>query len=190
MPARQSPSGIFIETKASEIENDSHVSGETVKEALDTLLGRFESHSAEVEPEQGITGSAANNNWVQTPEPCTLSAEIVGGTYLLSWSTEIMRTHSGGGSRILSKLRDLTAGTTRALWRKNDGLQNGSDSAVPDAGNFSASGDLITFSGIDIRSFIAAGARDIRLFYAVHNNGNSNNVMRVQNQRIHLVRIS
>ena len=76
---------------------------------------------ANVEADQGIVGSTMSGVFRQTTLPATLTVNAEAGTYLLLWSSEVMRTSAGGAANFYARLRDETGNATLGFMRHTDG---------------------------------------------------------------------
>ncbi len=147
-----------------------------------------EAFYANVENDQGIVGNTISGTFGQTPLPATLTVTAEGGTYLLTWSSEVMRTTAGGGANFYVRLRDVTASSTLGFMRHGLGVENGPPGNIPDDPEFFALGDLFPFTGSAVVN-LPAGARTYRLEYALSSSASSSEALRAQHQRIALLRL-
>jgi hypothetical protein len=143
---------------------------------------------ANVETDQGIAGTTINGTFGPTPLPATLTVAAEPGTYLLTWSSEVMRTTAGGGATFFARLRDTTDSTTLGFMRHGLGVENGTNANIPDDGEFFALGDLFPFSGSAVVT-LPAGSRTYRLEYALSTSTTRSEALRAQHQRISLLRL-
>jgi hypothetical protein len=148
-----------------------------------------------------------NNQYAPTNPAATLSTTVAGGTYLLFWNVEIMRTSAGGGNRVLARVimnPGTNAPKTWAHIRYVQGLENGRNGStpndpanepkIPDDTKFSTSdadlpGDVRPWSGMAVVP-LAQGPIQFQMQYAIENNANAFSVMRVRRQRLALMRIA
>lgn len=144
-----------------------------------------------VEADQGITGTTSNNVWVASPTAGRIStpANVPAGTYLLVWYAEYGRTANGGGNRVLARLRNVTANTTVANGRRSQGIENTDNAAFPGDTAFSTAGDVLDFSGATTIAVTQGQALTFEFQYAINNNANAGNVIRVRRQRLDLIRV-
>jgi hypothetical protein len=147
-----------------------------------------EAFYANVENDQGIVGSTINGTYGQTPLPATLTVTAEGGTYLLTWSAEVMRTTAGGAANFYTRLRDVTGTTTLGFMRHGLGVENGPPGNIPDDPEIFGLGDLFPFSGSAVVT-LPAGLRTYRLEYALSNSASASEALRAQHQRIALLRL-
>jgi hypothetical protein len=141
--------------------------------------------------DQGVTGTAANNAFVATPTPGRLTAAPTGGTYLLFWSAEIARTNTGGGNRLLARMRNTTSSSTVGHIRYIQSMENIADGAMPDDGSLAginSAGEVSDWSGM-VPLTLTAGSVTFELEFAINNNSNTGTVLRVRRQRIALMKI-
>jgi hypothetical protein len=141
-----------------------------------------------VEADQGMVGSRIGSTFGTTPVPAELTVNAEPGTYLLTWSSEVMRTTAGGGANFYTRLRDTTSNTTLGFMRHGLGVENGAPGNIPDDPEFFALGDLFPFSGSAV-IHLGAGPRTYRLEYALSSSVNTLEALRAQHQRIALLRI-
>jgi len=149
-----------------------------------------------VENDQGIVGSTIGNgtiganNYGQTPFPATLSVNLEAGTYLLTWSAEVMRTTAGASTPFFVRLHEgpKDAGTTYGFLRQRSMVENGPPGNMPDDPEFFALGDVIPFSGSAVLA-LPDGPRTFRLEYALSSSTTSSEALRAQHQRITLLRL-
>jgi hypothetical protein len=142
-----------------------------------------------IDTDQGILGTTSNNVFVATPTASRIVTPANGeGTYMLVWYAEYGRTANGGGNRVLARLRDVTTNATIALSRRSQGLENTGTTSLPADSAFATAGDLLEFSGA-ITLNITGPSRTFELQYAINNNANGGAVIRVQRQRLDLVRV-
>jgi hypothetical protein len=147
--------------------------------------------SSYVNTDQGILGSASNNLFVATPTAARITTPTTPGTYLLVWYAEYTRTQNGGGNRVFARLRNVTTNSTTAYARHTQGIENLSPAgAFPTDAEFATAGDVLEFSGsITLPIPQGQAAQTYELQYAINNNGNTAAVIRVQRQRLDLVRV-
>jgi Collagen triple helix repeat (20 copies) len=151
--------------------------------------GFSESFFVNLEADQGMVGTTISGAYSPTPTAAALTAtDLEAGDYLLTWSAEIMRTTAGGGSVFSARLRDTTAGVTRAFMRDGSGVDNGSTAAMPADESFFAMGDILNFSGSAVVT-VPAGTRTYRLEYALSTNASPSDALRARRQRITLLRL-
>jgi len=151
--------------------------------------GVVESFYANVENDQGIVGNTITGGvYGQTPLPATLTVNVEAGTYLLTWSAEVMRTTAGGSANFYTRLRDVTGNATLGFMRHGLGVENGPPLNIPDDPEIFALGDLFPFSGSAVVE-LPAGVRTYRLEYALSNSSSSAEALRAQHQRIALLRL-
>jgi hypothetical protein len=143
---------------------------------------------ANVENDQGIVGNTISGTFGQTPLPATLTVTAEAGTYLLTWSSEVMRTTAGGGANFYTRLRDVTGSSTIGFMRHGLGVENGAPGNIPDDPEFFALGDLFPFSGSAVVN-LPAGVRTYRLEYALSSSASNSEALRAQHQRISLLRL-
>jgi hypothetical protein len=143
---------------------------------------------ANVENDQGIIGSTMSGQFRQTPLPATLTVDAEPGTYLLTWSSEVMRTTAGGAANFYARLRDETGATTLGFMRHGLGVENGTNANIPDDPDFFSLGDLFPFSGSAVVN-LPGGLRTYRLEYALSSSSSSLEALRAQHQRITLLRL-
>jgi hypothetical protein len=143
---------------------------------------------ANVENDQGIVGSTISGVYGQTPLPASLTVTAEGGTYLVTWSAEVMRTTAGGGANFYSRFRDVTDSTTLGFMRHGLGVENGPPGNIPDDPEVFALGDLFPFSGSAVVT-LPAGVRTYRLEYALSSSASASAALRAQHQRISLLRL-
>jgi len=146
-----------------------------------------------VESDQEIPGSslnaanAAGTNYVQTPIPATLTVTLEAGTYLLTWHSELMRTNLSSNP-FFARLREVD-GPTYGFLRQRSSVENGASGDIPDDTNLNAAGDVIPISGSAVLS-LPDGTRTYRLEYAMVNAANTPSfLLRVQHQRISVLRL-
>jgi hypothetical protein len=144
-----------------------------------------------VDTDQGILGTASNNVYVATPTASRIVTPAnAPGTYMLVWYAEYGRAANGGGNRVLARLRNVTGNSTIAYSRRSQGLENVSATAFPADTAFSTAGDVLEFSGaITLQLTQGQAAQTFELQYAINNNANGGAVIRVQRQRLDLVRV-
>ena len=143
---------------------------------------------ANVENDQGIVGNTISGIYGQTPLPATLTVNVEAGTYLLTWSSEVMRTTAGGGANFYTRLRDVTGSTTYGFMRHGLGVENGPPGNIPDDPEVFALGDLFPFTGSAVVN-LPGGLRTYRLEYALSSSASASEALRAQHQRIGLLRL-
>lgn len=143
---------------------------------------------ANVEADQGIVGSTISGVFRQTTLPATLTVNAEAGTYLLVWSSEVMRTSAGGAANFYARLRDETGAATLGFMRHGLGVENGTNGNIPDDPDFFALGDLFPFSGSAVVT-LPDGPRTYRLEYALSSSSSALEALRAQHQRISLLRL-
>jgi hypothetical protein len=141
-----------------------------------------------IENDQGIVGSTMSATFRPTPLPATLTVTAEGGTYLVTWSAEVMRTQAGSGANFYARLRDQTDGTTLGFMRHGLGVENGANGNIPDDPEFLLLGDLFPFAGSAVVT-LPAGTRTYRLEYALSASTSTSEALRAQHQRIALLRL-
>jgi hypothetical protein len=119
---------------------------------------------------------------------------VSGGTYLLFYSCEWMRTNTGGGNRILARLLNMNTSTTLAHIRRVQGMENSNDTppatgVIPPDLQFDDPGDVLSFDGVVPLTLAAGSSTTFQFQFAITNNTNSVTVMRVRRQRIALIKI-
>jgi hypothetical protein len=144
-----------------------------------------------VDTDQGIVGTASNNIFVATPTASRIVTPATSepGTYMLVWYAEYGRTNNGGGNRVLARLRNVTQNTTVAISRRTQGIENTSVTVLPPDNGFGTAGDVLEFSGAITLQLTPGPTQTFELQYAINNNANSGAVIRVQRQRLDLVRV-
>ena len=150
--------------------------------------GVIDSFFANVERDQGMVGTTLSGVYRTTPLPGTLTATVEAGTYLLTWSAEVMRTTAGGGANFFTRLRGTTAGATYGFMRHGLGVDNGPPGNIPDDTEFGLLGDLFPFAGSAVVT-LDAGTHTFQLEYALSASTNVNEALRAQHQRITLLRL-
>jgi hypothetical protein len=148
----------------------------------------IDSFFVNVERDQGIVGNTISGVYRTTPIPATLTVTAEAGTYLLTWSAEVMRTQAGGGANFFTRLRATTAATTYGFMRHGLGVENGVNNDIPDDGAFFLLGDVFPFAGSAVVT-LAAGVHTYQLEYALSSSVNNLDSLRAQHQRISLLRI-
>lgn len=143
---------------------------------------------ADADNDQGMVGTTISGTFGTTPVPATLTVTADAGTYLLTWSAEVMRTTAGGGANFYARLRDVTGANTLGFMRHGLGVENGTNGNIPDDPEFFALGDLFPFSGSTVVT-LPAGVRTYRLEYALSSSASASIALRAQHQRISLLRI-
>ena len=141
--------------------------------------------------DQGLTGNVANNAFVPTPTPGRITASPTGGSYLLFWSAEISRTNTGGGNRLLARIRNTTANTIVGNIRFIQSMENIADGAMPDDSTLTginSSGEVSGWAGM-MPLTLNAGQVTFELEFAINNNSNVGTVLRVRRQRIALMKV-
>lgn len=152
--------------------------------------GVVDSFFASVENDQGIVGNTISGVYGQTPLPATLTVTVEAGTYLLTWSSEVMRTTAGGSANFYTRLREGTGNTatTYGFMRHGLGVENGPPGNIPDDPEVFALGDLFPFAGSVVLT-LPAGTRTFRLEYALSSSASASEALRAQHQRISLMRL-
>jgi hypothetical protein len=94
----------------------------------------------------------------------------------------------------MARVVDTSTGVVHAQLRRVQGLENTADPAgIPDdadAGQMGTGGDLIPFSGFAILTLAAGSTHNFELQYANNNlTGTTTNVIRVQRQRLILMKV-
>jgi hypothetical protein len=150
--------------------------------------GLIDSYNVNVEADQGMMGTALSGTYGQTTTPATLTATVEAGKYLVTWSSEVMRTVPGGGATFFMRLRDTTTATTLGFMRAGPGVANGAAGNIPDDEEFFLAGDLFPFAGSAIVT-LPAGIHTYRIEYALSTSVTPQVALRAQHQRISLMRI-
>jgi hypothetical protein len=147
-----------------------------------------ESTYTNVENDQGMVGTSLSGTYRTTPLPAVLTIDAEPGTYLLTWSAEVMRTTAGNGANFYARLRDTTTSSTLGFMRHGLGVENGTNGNIPDDPEFFSLGDLFPFSGSAVVT-LPAGSHTYRLEYALSSSSSASEALRAQHQRIALLRI-
>jgi hypothetical protein len=136
--------------------------------------------------DQGINAPLVNGTHAPTPTPAALDVVLEGGTYLLTWSTEFMRT-AGAAPRVYARLRDVTAGESVANLRRPSS-EAGPVTGIPADTNNADTGEILFFSGSRVVA-LPAGVRHFELQYGMNTVSGTGTAFRVRRQRIALTQL-
>jgi hypothetical protein len=148
--------------------------------------GIVESTFISNDTDQPLSGASVSGTHAPTPVPATLDVVLDGGTYLLTWSTEFMRT-SGGAPRVFARLRDVTGGESMGVMRRPS-PESGSSAGMPMDTQTDAAGEVLFFSGSRVLT-LPAGVRQFELQYGMSSASGTATALRARKQRIALVKL-
>jgi hypothetical protein len=148
--------------------------------------GIVESTFVSNDTDQALSGASVGGTHAPTPVPATLNVVLDGGTYLLTWSTEFMRT-AGGAPRVFARLRDVTAGESVGVMRRPS-PEAGAAAAMPMDTQIDVTGEILFFSGSRVLE-LPAGVRQLELQYGMSSASGTQPALRARKQRIALVKL-
>lgn len=133
------------------------------------------------------TVTAADLDPLMTSEGAIVESFLEGGTYLLTWYSEVMRIATG--ETIFARMRDNTLNETLGLYRLGGtAVWNGVVGPMPTDTNPFDNGSIVPFSGSKVMT-LPAGTHTFSLEYGMPLNDRGTMAMRVRRQRLTLLRL-